>query len=57
MDFNNYCMAALAIIVLLLGIASIVGFIATGMGHCLVLAGMAFGMVGIWYHEKYYSKD
>lgn len=51
MDFFDYMIAALALAMLLIGIASLAGFFITGMWHCLLFAGMAFGMVGIWYHE------
>lgn len=56
MDFFDYMMAALALAMFLIGIASLVGFFITGMWHCLLLAGMAFGMVGIWYHEDIHPK-
>lgn len=46
-------MATLAFIAafVLLGIISIIGFISSGMWHCLILALMAAGMVWALYRE------
>lgn len=56
MDFFDYMMAALALAMFLIGIASLVFFFITGMWHCLLCTGMAFGMVDIWYHEDIHPK-
>ena len=56
MDFFDYMIAALALAMLIIGIASLAGFFITGMWHCLLFAGMAFGMVVIWYYEDIHPK-
>lgn len=56
MDFFDYMMAAMAFVMVIIGITSLIGFINTGMWHCLICAGIAFGMVGIWYHEDIHPK-
>lgn len=56
MDFFDYMMAALALAMIIIGIASLIGFFITGMWHCLFIALIDLGMVYIWYYEDYYSK-
>ena len=40
----------------LLGIGSLVGFILTGMWHCLLVSVMCAGLIWAWYTEDYTSE-
>lgn len=48
--------AVIVAVMLLLGVASIVGGIMTGMWHCFLISGMTLVLAYAWYNEEYKGK-
>lgn len=46
----------IAVLFAIAGVASLVGWIITGMWHCLMFAAIGAALTWVWYNEDYKSK-